>query len=696
MGLLVSTLQLDATTNKFSIFDNQRIAKPAGMRSFSRDEFKIDLERIEKRRDGHNYGSQESLLELGNYFLEDVDGKTAWSQLASNALRCLNDWDVRRKGFGEKRFIYALYSSLEPLSIVYQYTGHHELGMLLKAHLLQAATLPFEFWLHSELRGFNPRKPTGGLETATLAAAYSNALQFSQGLLNADETKICREALYRKGLIPSLNWLDNLRRSNWTAVIATGAFVTAKYFNDKPGMAKALEGMKYYLSNAIEDDGSYGEGTSYFSYPIGTLLKGILCMSKSQRNEVFGHSGLRASSEWIVYNYFFKTDSHGRTSTTGTHFSDNSFRIQPNSVVNIILASMYDSGLPVWILDKFKVNHQKDWRLKLLALSDAGKLPAPCSPREMKLPLVRSFDNGDNFIRSGWGDNSTVLALRSGNGAKINYAHQRPELNSICMGAYGEYLVVSAGSASYRSPIHYTWDRTTRGANTVSIDDQNQLFPGSGKTTWANVDISGIWQSGKPEARIVQCHGGTIADILVSEANQAYHVPMNRARRAVLYVRKPGYFIMVDRLEAEDAAHKYTWRMHFNNRDQKAALTAIDPGNFLLTRPNVSMTVFVSSANDLKTEIGKGYMHGKSRDYSPGGKYEGELGSSIELAAFNAEKTKDLTIVSVMYPFKKGMAHPDKITQSASGIQIGDDRAALQEGILTLNTQNATEVFKLW
>lgn len=697
-GMLL--LACGAGAEKFPIFDDQRIPRPEGLREISAAEFKIDLKRIEARQNGSVYGGKDALLRLGEYFLNDPNGRESWQGAVNNAVEVLNNWDFQRRGFGANRFIYALYSGLENLALVYMYSGHRELGMFLRAHLTQAADLPMEFWLHSELRGHDREKPLGQLETSTLGRAYAATLSMAGELLSATELDKARAALREKAYIPSLNWLDNPRVNNFTAVIGTGAYVCARYFDDPAGMDKALDAIAFFLSGSIEDDGSYGEGGGYFSYPISTMLPGVVAMDKAAREKAFGKSGLRYSARWMAYPYLYARDREGAMQPWVTHFGDNSFRMLPSPSVNTMIASLYGDGVAMWLMRKFNVEWRNHWRLQLLAYADGKPMPKALSPAEAGLPLVKSFDSGECFIRSSWDDNGIVLALLSGgsgNGTRIKYSHRRPEINSICMGAYGEYLVVSSGSASYRSPLHYTWDRVTRAANTITIDDKNQLFPGVGRMNkWGlNINLDDIWIRGNPKSTVVECRPGKIADLLVNEAAKAYHPKMKHARRSVVFVRDPGFFVIVDRMDSREGGHKYSWYMHFNNRDGKAALEPRNDGNWLLTRPQASLLIRVAADTAVTSEIGQGYMHGSGRDYSPGGEHEGKLGSSIELALHNQEKRPAATFMSILHPLKPGGGTPI-VSGDISGMNVGQYSVILNKGTLKVSGDGVEESYKLW
>ncbi len=683
---------MDAHAQGFPIYDNQRLARPEGLPQFQADDFIVNIERVSRFDKGTLYGSRESLRKTGEFLLTDPSGRKIWEAEAGKTARILNQWDLIRTGFGGERYIYCV-SQIRDLSLVYLYTGHRELGLFLRGHMMQIAELPFEFWLHSELRGYRPEKPMGGLETAAVCLNISFALSATPDLFSDGERTAIEAALRTKGLQPCLNWLEKPWTNNWTAVVANGAFAAANYLNDAAAKATAMEVMTKYLNNTIETDGSYGEGLGYFDYPIGTLQPALLQMNADERSKTFSASGLRNSATWKVYPYLYAKNPDGTTSTSVVHFGDNSFAGPKGGTVDLMLALLYHDPLASWLMDQFGMTY--NLRDILLLNSFANGIPSPKSPAQMNLPLVKVFDNGDCFIRSTWDDNGIVLGMRSGDGSRVKFTHQRPELGSISMGAYGEYLIVSAGSASYRSPLHYQWDKTTRSANTISIDDQNQLFPGTGKSNWNTTDISGFWRQGTPKAEVVECKIGNLADLIVNEVAKAYHVPMKHVRRSVLFVRDPGYFVIIDKIESTGSLHQYTWRLHLNNRDDQGIVTTVNRNHWQFTRPLANLDVYLFSDQPVETTTGKGYMHGAGRDYQPGGIHEGKLGSSVALEAFNPQKSTSINYYSVIFPTPKVQAAP-KVQFSRGKIVIGDDVVTVLNGECTIEKQGLIEKYILW
>ncbi|MBR0458479.1 MAG: heparinase II/III family protein [Victivallales bacterium] len=678
--------------SQFPIYKEYKVPKPAGVPEYNASDFSLDLDHVASRKGDFLIPDNEGLLKIAKLYSTPEYAET-WKGCQLGMANRVNLWDLNRNGFASQRHIYSL-QSIHTYAFWYLLSGNKHLGQLLHDHMLLGAQLPMEFWLHAELRGYNKELPKGQLECSTLAGSYAIALSLAGEIFTPEEKATIEAALREKGFVPSMNTVRNeppppKKLNNFAAVVSTGAFLVAKYFNDEKAMEESMALMKRYLLDTIEADGSYDEGTGYFSYPINTLSRGAAFMNREQIQRVYGEAPLRNSPVWMVYHYPFNPENE-ETRSWATHFGDNSWSFMPS--VAVINSIIYQDPLAAWLVKYFRP--KGNMSLDLLQLPFPEGIPAPKSPKELNLPLIRFFDDGDAFIRSSWDENSTLLSIHSHNPNKHMMSHRRPEINSICLFARGEYFVCSPASASYRAPIHYTYDTATRGANTISIDRQNQLFPGNGAGSWNTVDLSGFWQKGNPSSDNVTCEEFRLARVVVNEAKDAYHVKMSIARRAVIYVKKGDYFILVDRLAATDGPHEYTSYLHFNNRDEKTTLQKKDSNTWLCVRPTANLQIYLVSDQKLVFEKGKGYLHGKSRDYAPDGENQGKLGSAIELTTSNKQKSKEFTLLTVLAP--NAVKQTRNIAGDLQTLTVDSDVITIQNGSLTLRQGKDAEAYQLW
>jgi Heparinase II/III-like protein. len=674
----------------FPVYQNMSIPKPEGLPDFTASDFKVDQSRLLRLfPDGFLYGDRQALEKLCSFLQNETDGISIWEKAATKTAEVLNIWDLDKRNFD--RYVYRI-PQLEDLALFYLFSGHKELGQFIRGHVLQITELPFDFWMHAELHGYNPDFPIGHLETSALCSAITVSLAAAKDLFSEAERTGIESALKEKGLIPCANWFITTSNvnNNFVAVIGSAAYHTAKYLRDKEREDLAMNRLVSYVESSIESDGSYGEGVGYFDYPIRQMFFAFLAMEPEERSTNMANTGLKYSASWKAYPLLLTTKNDRKLSL---HYGDNGFYTTIDSNVAAILSGVYRDPTTLWLMKWF--GRTFDLKGMLLLFSEKSPLPEMKDPGQLGLPLVKSFKAGDSYIRSTWEKDGIVLSMWSGDGSLIKFSHQRPELGSICMGAYGEYLIVSAGSASYRSDLHYQWDFTTKAANTITIDDKNQLFTDRVLEAWNKTDVSDFWVTGTPKAEILQCKSGEIADLLVNEMALAYHVPMKYVRRSVLFVKDPGYFIVIDKIEAKEDAHKFSWRVYLNNRDEKGELERKSPNRWFFSRPFADLDIHLFSDQEIVIREEKGYMHGHDRDYSPGGPNEGTLGSSKGLVAHNVQKTKSMVYYSVLFPTKKGTT-AFKVGYNNNVITVGGDKITLKDGECTISQKKKTEKYKLW
>lgn len=651
--ILVSTLICGVFTGmaaEKTIYRELRTPKPEHFRNYSIDEFKIDYDRLAARKTGMIYGDREGLLKLAHFYEENEMGRQYWKTLRQFSVDVLNDWYFKMGSFD--RHIYWSFQ-METLAIVYALTGHEALGKFLHGHIMQIARLPLDFWCHAELRKYKPERPQGMIETGQLAWKLSCAMSGAEDLFSPAELAEVRTALREKGLVPMMNYLTDTKAvNNFIAIVGTGTFITGKYLGDAAACELGKSSLVKFVNNSVENDGSYGEGTGYFAYPMDNLTPAVAAMSQEERVGFFNESGLRHSPIWLAYPYLYPTDSENRE--LRVVYGDNSYMGRPAQKLLAMLTDIYGDRLAAWLGQHFSGIKQywqcADWRWAVVHLANGKDIP-PQSPAAEKLPLVKGFENGENFIRSGWEPDGIVLSLYTAGPTRVNYAHQRPERNSINLGAFGEYFIISPHSASYRSPIHYQYDLTSLAANTILIDNRSQLFNKIGGS-WGNAPEYAT--VGKPVGKLVGSGSGPVFDYLEGDARRCYQEKPETALRTVLYHRAKKYFVVIDHLKDAKAPHSYTARWQLNNRDGKLNLTGIETGRLLAERPKADLAVFPFAAVPLKIEVLDGYMHGARRDYSPGGENEGKPGSAKVLAVSNASPEKEFTLFTVLQPLKKG------------------------------------------
>lgn len=666
---------------QYPIYSDFSLPDPGKSTKLNKDDLVVTDAFLDRYPEGIPVASREQLQQLYNYLKNNPDGQKEWNGYASLTARVVSAWSIKsNSGFGADRYIYAL-GNLKNVSWVYIFTGNPLVGEFIRANLAKMASLPITFWLHSELRGYDEEHPRGALETAALNIMLAYAVPAVKADMSEEEYKAITEAWYERGHIPAFNWLDNLRANNWTAQIGCGILYSAKFFDDALARMRGLNAMKYYADATIETDGSYAEGYGYFSYPVEQLFSAALVMTPKEIQSAFGSSSLKGSMTWRIYGHLFDIEEDGTPGAMRISFGDNPYgnrEMYAADKTSLFMMLVYKDGVAKWIRSKYGSRNCLDGIL-LQAKLPSQTVPT-ISPMGAKLPLVKAFEDGENYIRSSWNDEGIVLAMKTGDGgSRVDYSHNRPELNNIAMGAFGEYLIVTPGAASYRSKVHVEYDVCTRSANTITIDGMNQkspMWPMYQEGRWDNRNVVVRDTS---HADLTRCEalpdGGAI---LVSDAKGIYHIEMSEATRSVRFipVGDGGFFIVRDKMATADGStHHFDYRYHIFNRDEKTIITGNSCKTLKIEREKADLYIAVFSPVKLKFKKENGYMHHPiGRDYSENGPKQGFPGSAIGLDW--SVDASGLDITAVLYPVRKGERSP-KIKITAGEVVVNGKHYSL-------------------
>lgn len=532
---------------------------------------------------------------------------------------------------GDRPYIYTVMGELPKMAFAYLLTGNDRLGELIRVVALDAANRPMSFWIHDDLRPYNPLRPVGALETATLARGMAMVLNWASDVFTPGEQSTVRNSLVEKGLVPSIRWLDQNRgTNNWRAVMSVGAFITAKVLSDFDAMTLAEQHIREYL-HSVEDDGSYGEQIAYFSYGIRSLIPGLIALDQEEAKKIVKDSGLGESLYWSPYYYGFIEGSDERFLAGRINFGDDDFPTRPDLTTTYFLANATDNGLGTWLIDKyFDDDHGGDWVMLVLLGMFQGESPEPVDPETLQMETMRAFDNGVGVIRSSWNPNGVVLGIRSGGASRTGYAHDRPDRNSILMYVGGEYMLVAPGRASYRSPLRSSWDLKTSSHNTITFGGNDQLRAS--------------------DAEIITTKSGDLVDYMVSDAARSYSNTPEKVRRHIVYVKDPGYFFIWDEMKLSGGdTSPVDWHLHMNNVDGKGILKQVTDDEWSFSRPNASLYMYVASSISADKFVENGIMH-RGYSYYPGDANEGRMGSSIKLRMTTTDAVNNVSFYTVLQP----------------------------------------------
>ncbi len=674
-----STEWYSAATPKMKEF---RLSSPFPQRRYTRKEFQIDRNRIRTAPLNEVFLRRDQMLAVADRLQNTPEGARIWDYMCSaGAIRHLTPWNLVSAGSPD--YTNRFYSCMNLLPVVYFLTGHKETGRLIHDYTMHSMTLGDTFWYGDKIlnEGF-PDKRIGTLSNSQLGMAYITILAFASDVFSPEEKARIEQRVRRDGLEACREFVEINKKtfiSNFTAVLASGLYIHAKYFQDKQGEQAGMEAVKRFLNNAIEDDGSYGEGFGYFKYPIGVLNDFFHALPEKECRNLLHGTPLRGTAEWYAYRYFF-TVRNGKTHPLRTVFCDDNFTGAPTASSCLLFARMLNDPIAAWIGQKFSPNPEKwwisaDWKNLLY---DA---PESRSPAERNLPLVRAFRNGETFIRSSWDDNSTVFALYGALPTRTAQNHQRTERNSFNLGAFGVPIVMSSGYTNrFTGPLH-EYTSSIRSANTIQIDNSEQRW-------WWSLPKPTI-----PATELLLCREGKLADVLMNEGARAYKENMKSACRTVVHLKKSGVFVLIDTLISADASHRYTSRIHLNNLEKNTLLEQRNANNWTYRHPELEMELFLDA--DCKFLVNR-----KNNDLIINPKFavrdlerqEKERGNVWTLEIFNPEKREKMRFFTVLQPLRKGTSAL-AVSRKGALLTIGTTEIDCSGSGIRLRSGNTSEQF---
>ncbi|MCU6713084.1 heparinase II/III family protein [Paenibacillus sp. J5C_2022] len=412
---------------------------------------------------------------------------------------------------------------LETLSLAYAVTENTDYADKAKSYMLSLAN--WDTWT-------DPTYPCGGytcLDTAHLTFGVSMALDILYDELTEQERSLVLNALENKGLKPLfkdvLGQIDHNIQTLRAAALGSGAAVLLGHSsNANAYLTRAMTYYEWYLDERMESGRQ--EGLLYTSYATDNMIKAFDHIDRvTGVRELADHPFLNDFLvRWVLYSL---APGGGGLA----NFSDSSTANYFGLTMNVINAWL-DNGQAGWYLQETK--------------SAAGGLAgflyfrpdaAIASPDEW--PESAVFDEiGWAALRSGW-EEDDILFTMIANDSRLGHNHY--DQNSFQIATNRSWIAGDPGYQDYvAGPAN---DFTVRmGHSTIQVDGQGQNALGGGELT-----------------------RGMLAptyDYIKGSAADAYGNPsLEKYDRHVVYMKEPGYVVMLDDLQAQ-VPRTYDWLLY--------------------------------------------------------------------------------------------------------------------------------------
>jgi hypothetical protein len=189
--------------------------------------------------------------------------------------------------------------------------------------------------------------------------------------------------------------------------------------------------------------------------------------------------------------------------------------------------------------------------------------------------------------RTGWDEQSSVVALRSGGPAN----HEHADRNSVIFAAYGERLFHDPYHAAYSYTDALWFLRFTSAHTAVLLNGKGHQYHDGHEGTNAS------WA----EAEIVSYIPTAHAVVVTSDATQAYRLvtPETALVRRTLVFLKPDVLLLLDHVRFTEKPGSIQVRFQVDNSDGKGSVT-VDGEAFVIHRPGATARAIADDRGPVK------------------------------------------------------------------------------------------------
>jgi hypothetical protein len=359
-------------------------------------------------------------------------------------------------------------------------------------------------------------------------------------------------------------------------------------------------------------DGSYDEGVSYWGY---TALHLTMFLEALYRTRGIDERNLINYSGTVRYGLQMSMPTAGKSDDC-VNFGDASI-IGDVSVAAWVARTQRDSTAQfvTTSVSEIKTHYGFVWFDPSVEIKKPG----------LDLCDVR-FTNDVIVSRTGWGEQDSVVALRSGWPAN----HEHADRNSIIFKAYGERLLHDPFKAAYSYTLPHWVLRLTEAHTAVLINGKGHQYHDGHEGTNAS------WA----EAKVVFFETSEHQLIVSSDATEAYRLvnpDVKLVRRTMVFL-KPDILLVFDRVKLGSAKAKVQLRFQVYNGDGKGE-SDLNKSGFLIKRPLASLRGTIVTPTPIEVKSGK---HTVPADIGVYPFIEVEANESLDhhiLSVFTAQRT---------------------------------------------------------
>lgn len=456
-------------------------------------------------------------------------------------------------------------------------------------------------------------------------------------------------------------WPYFLNRTNLKFIPVAGLTIASVLLHGKnPHARKWLELSRWGVETTAKvfyKDGSYDENVGYWDYSIRHIIMAIELLKRNLNIDYSSALNFRGSIKFGLAMMSPFKNYKGAV----INFGDCGFN--------------YSFSTGFWVAKEFKdelsqhAAEVSDGNREIFSLVYYNKDIKAKLPEKKDLDI--KFDLGWIVSRTGWSENDSVLAFRSGEPAN----HEHADRNSFIFQAFGDRLLHDPMGAAYLASEKHWLLRLTEAHNAVLIDGKGHFFHDGSEGT--NMTTA--------KAKILHYKAKYGVTEIVSDATQPYQLSdkdVKKVRRSLFFF-KPDIILLVDEVEKKETASTIQARFHPFNQDDKAQVLVNEPVGFEISRPYAKLYGKVFSSQGASVAASRLDIPEEEIKYSANVGLRKQKFPFVEISTVNsAKKMFLLTVLS---------AQKSEIT-AIPDIKIKNDN---QKFLIEINKHDGKFIFDL-
>ena len=386
---------------------------------------------------------------------------------------------------------------LSEASFVYRVTHDETLGRWIHNRIMEMVAMPEDAWIGPWFRKRQSGPQVATLETAGIACAICEACLNAKDVFSDEELNLVYHALSDTALvllerhINKLYFDDDCIKNNWFMVTNCAYGMTAAVLGKEKEVEKSLEVLKLCLGFFNHD--SYGETVHYADYAstnISKLTEVLYRLGYIEEKDI----PMEATGnmlEWYASSiqdvqYAQEEDAF---IPMAFNFGDCNLHMcfHADKLIQTAVRMKHrckiQAGLASWL---FFLPYRKDnegnkkyctgyYGITYLGLLMLPDMPAPMSPEEANLSLVKRFDIGHILVRDHWNNPRMQLAIAAGADGMNTSSHRHPDQNSFLLTMGKERMLIDPGTCCYRL---WSWKnaKDERSHSVISLFKDHELL----------------------------------------------------------------------------------------------------------------------------------------------------------------------------------------------------------------------------